>query len=99
MCFYRYNHTLKLCKTVITWWNVRFKMNMGSSCNNQALTTEAPYFGIIIQCRVTYSGEGFRSLSACAWHFLWVKKGFLSLFPGISSLGISQGCNTGAQLW
>ena len=31
MCFCRYNHALKLGKIVITWWNVHFKMNMGSA--------------------------------------------------------------------
>lgn len=54
MCFYRYNHTLRLCKTVITWWNVHFKMNMGRSHDNWGLTIYVLHSVLYKPCHVLW---------------------------------------------
>jgi hypothetical protein len=49
----------KQLQTVITWWDVHFKMKMGSSYETISTNNLGTIFHYI-QCHVTYSEEGFQ---------------------------------------
>lgn len=73
MCFYGYNHVLKLGKIVITWWNVHFKMNMGSSYVH----------GLTIYVRYSVLHKPLHVLFLCTSKLTWEKNKFpLLVFSG-----------------